>query len=1021
MPSRFIELCCRSTFSFLEGASPPEHLVQEAKRLDMDALALVDRNGLYGAAAFTQQCHEAGIKPIIGAQLTLEEGDELILLCCNLTGYQKLSQLITMAYRGRAKGDSLVRYPQLTGLSGDLICLVGGKLGLLSRYVSRGEMRLAKAQLDRYGLYFRKEDLYVALTHHREEGDQQLCQGLARLAAAGGLATVATNGVCYAKQADGYLHDVLLCIKNRTTLAASHAQRPANYERYLKDGAAMESLFTGDLVPAIERSREIADRCRLSLDFSCYRFPDFPVPEGFTTDRYLAQLCFEQVPIKYAGTSVLQKVEHELALIAKLKLAGYFLVVWDIVQFAKRKNIPVQGRGSAANSIVTYLLGITQVDPIAHDLFLGRFLHEGMRDIPDIDLDFAATRREGIADREDVIQYIYQRYGEDHVAMVCTYITFQTRSAIREVGHVFGLPEGILERMGRLSGRYEKDTLFVELEKLDEFGCYLRSDAWRPFQQMVNQIVNIPRHLGVHVGGMVIASCPIAHLVPLEPARMEGRMVCQWDKDAVGDAGLVKVDILGLGMLAVLREALEFLTCPPDTARMAFDDPAVYAMMAQADTVGVFQVESRAQMQSLPRTKPRNFSELAIQVAIIRPGPLQGNMVSPYIRRKRGDEAVTYLHPTLKPVLSETLGVILFQEQVLLCAVAIAGFSPAQAEALRRAMSRKRSREAMMRLREEFLAGAKRNRIPLQHAESVFRSLEGFALYGFCKSHALSFARLSYLSAWLKLYHPAAFLAALLNNQPMGFYPIDTLVEDAKRHGVIVFPVSINASVHRCLVVGEREVRLGFQLVKGITEQSSESIEKARPFHSLRMLVQRTNLRAQLVENLIQAGACDEWGLDRRELFWQLWLLQRSGTFCEGLFAQQEMKSPPLLPSGAWDKLVGEYRMMGLSPKQHPLALMRAKLQVAGVIPANALPMIAADDQVVVAGIVVCRQRPPTAKGFAFLTLEDETGLMNIILTPQIYEAFRVLFREESFLLVQGACQKTEALINIRAEKLSTN
>lgn len=1024
----FVELICRSYFSFLEGTTAPEQLVRTAAQLGMRALALVDRNGLYGATAFYRTCQEFGIRPIIGAQVTLEGHDEIILLCRNLTGYQKLSQLLTAAHRGRAKGDPLVRMHQLAGLGGgDLICLLGGTFGVLPRILASGDLRAAKAHLASYQRYFSNDTLYITLTNHLQEGDQRRCDQLRRLAVDAGLLTVATNHACYANADDGMLYDVLQCIKDRSTLPTSHARRPSNHQRYLKDDTTMRTLFADDIA-AVERSGHIADSCELKLDFSQYRFPEFSIPDGAVdVDSYLTTLCQEALPKRYpaASPAVVARVSEELRLIAKLKLSGYFLVVWDIVQYARGRGIPVQGRGSAANSIVAYILGITQVDPIAHDLFLGRFLHEEMRDIPDIDLDFASTRREDRPDREDVIQYIYRRYGEDHVAMVCTYVTFQTRSAIREVGRVLEMPEGILERMAVLSGRGEKGNLFAELEKCEEFTSLLESASWEPFKRMVNAIANLPRHLGIHVGGMVIASCPIAQLVPLEPARMEGRVVCQWDKDMVGDAGLVKVDILGLGMLAVLRDAAEHLGDSgwDQLEELSFDDPAVYATLATADTVGVFQVESRAQMQSLPRTRPTNFSELGIQVALIRPGPLQGNMVSPYIRRKKGEEAVSYIHPSLKSVLQSTLGVILFQEQVLLCAVAVAGFTAAQADALRRAMSRKRSRDAMQKLRSEFLLGAEKNKVSRHQAEQVFDALEGFALYGFCKSHALSFARLTYLSTWLKVYHPAAFLAALLDNQPMGFYPVDTLIADAKRHGVVVHPVCVNSSCYRCTVdTDSQTVQLGFQLVQGINADLAREVEGARdrggPFQSVRALVQRTQLKPQLIERLIQAGACDNWGLERRELLWQLWLLQRMGLFCDDLFSHQQTLCPPLTPSSEWDKLRGEYQTMHLSVKRHPIALLRGLLDKRGVILSPELETTPDEDPVAVAGMVVCRQRPPTAKGFAFLTLEDEKGLMNIILSPQVYEASRAVFRQSSLIQVHGQLQKREGLINVLAQSL---
>ncbi len=1008
--STFVELCCRSYFSFLEGASSPDALAHQAAELGLKALALTDRNGLYGAYTFYRACRSVGIKPIIGAQLTLEGGDEIIVLCTDASGYTKLSLLLTDAHRGRSKGDPLVTWQHLQRLAGGgLICLAGGKMG-----------KTDAQSLLRYKELFGDGNLYVALTHHHDAGDKVLCKKTAKIAQELGLPLVVTNAVCYSKKPEGHLHDVLLCIKNHVTLSNSHHHRPGNHQRYLKSPKVMCRLFH-DYPEALQNTLAIANRCNISLDFSSYRVPDFPVPPKHTIDSYLAELCWQRVASRYNPITdvVKAKVNEELALIASLKLSGYFLVVWDIVEYARSLGVPVQGRGSAANSIVSYVLGITPVDPVAHKLFLGRFIHEGMTEAPDIDLDFAATRQEGVSNREDIIQYVYRKYGEDHVAMVCTYITFQARSAIREVGKVLELPEHILDQMARLISRYGMKDVFAELERTPEVVADLKAESWQVFKELVIAIADIPRHISIHVGGMVIASRPIAELVPLEPARMEGRVVCQWDKDMVGDAGLIKVDILGLGMLAVLREAQwlieEGYGEEIDLAALPLDDPAIYANISRADTVGVFQVESRAQMQSLPRVRPRNFDELGVQIALIRPGPLQGNMVSPYIKRKQGEEAVLYIHPSLKPVLEDTLGVILFQEQVLMVAVAVAGFSASQAADLRRAMSRKRSQEAMQRLKNAFLEGAQRNRIEKTQAEMVFHALEGFALYGFCKSHALSFAKITYVSAWLKHYHPAAFLAALLNNQPMGFYPCKTLIDDAKRHGVVVHPVDINASQRRCHVLDPQQVQLGFVMVKNTDGNAIvEARERGGPFASLRDFVQRTHVRRQVIEYLIQAGAFDSMGLDNRELLWQLWLIQRT----EDLFSGQEIVPPALPPSGEWDLIRGEYQAQGFSANRHPAALLRGQLSRQGVVTSDALVDLDEKAKVSVAGVVVCRQRPPTAKGFAFLTLEDECGMMNIIISPALYEGVRTAFRQAPLVRVDGVRHERDGIINIKATNL---
>ena len=1025
----FIELCCRSYFSFLEGASSPEDFVEQAAAMQMPALGLVDRNGLYGALPFYRACKEAGIQPLIGAQLTIAGGDELIVLCRNQEGYTRLSLLLTDAYRGQEKGECHISWAALERLTGYVEVVLGPKEGLLPQAIERGEWAESKRLIERYIALFGRDHLHLAIAQHNQAGDLLRNQRLQRLSQDTGLPLLATNTPSYAIQKQGHLHDVLLCIKHRTTLNTSHHHRSGNFQRYLKNTDQIEELFPG-YFQAVLHSQEVASRCKVSLDFSRYRLPAFDLPFKQSSSDYLRQLCQERLPDKYPSASqdVYQRMEHELNLIDTLNLSEYFLVVWDIVEYARRRDIPVQGRGSAANSIVTYILGITPVDPIANHLFLGRFLHEGMQEAPDIDLDFASTRREDLPDREDVIRYIYSRYGEDHVAMVCTFVTFQARSAIREVGRVLEVPELALERMTRLVGRYGMRHVFEELEDTPELDLDLASDSWKHFRQLTEQILHIPRHSSIHVGGMVIASRPIAELVPLEPARKEGRVVCQWDKDMVADAGLIKVDILGLGMLAVLRDARYLIQEATgekvDLHALSLDDPRVYKDIQQADTVGVFQIESRAQMQSLPRTQPTSFEELGVQVAIIRPGPLQGKMVSPYIRRKQGEEPVSYMHPALRPILQDTLGVILFQEQVLQVAVELAGFSDAQAADLRRAMNRKRSVQAMQKVKGAFLRGARKKRVHPLDAEEVFRALEGFALYGFCKSHALSFAKITYQSAWLKAYHPAAFLAALLNNQPMGFYPVTSLIEDAKRHQVNVLPVDINHSQPRCYLTDVNTVQLGFNMVKGMKGATLQNILATRQaqgqFHSIRQFVTGTHIASKPAEYLIQSGALDSLGLERREMLWQLWLLHRNGVFSEDLFDQQEPTFPLLPSSDIWDQLKGEVATLGFTTSAHPVALLRNQLETEGVMTARRLQDLPAEDQLVtIAGLVTCRQRPPTAKGFAFLTVEDETGMMNVILSPKIYGQFRAIFRLSSFVKIMGVRTEVDSVVNVKAKTLT--
>lgn len=962
----FIELECHSHFSLLQGTSSPEGLVERAVEVKMPALALTDCNGLYAASTFYKLCRDADIQPIIGAELALEGGESILLLCRNMEGYSALSQLITESYRGRPKGEPCVTWRQLERRANGWICLANRDLARL-RALFPGS-------------------LYVRLTHHLEEGSLLKCHQIDEEATRLGLPCVATNRVRYARREEGELYDLLLCIDHGVPLSRSREIRPANHHRYLKGGDEMVSLFAS-FPEAIANTGEIAERCRIDLNFSHYRFPNFPLPKGKSSPQYLRELCVKSLPVRYPGNweEVQPKLDHELQLIEKLDLSGYFLIVWDIVEFARKSGIPAQGRGSAANSLVAYLLGVTPVDPIRHRLFLGRFINEEMGGPPDIDLDFATRRHSDQLDREDVIQYIYRKYGADHVAMVCTYITLQRRSALRELGKLFELSSELIDQIVR---RREYPEGFEWLERL------------------VERVREIPRHLSIHVGGMVIASRPISELVPLEPARMEGRVVCQWDKDFVEDAGLIKVDILGLGMLSLLRDAEKMV----GGGWEGFDDPEVYEMLAAADSVGLFQVESRAQMQSLPRTRPRNLSELAIQVAIIRPGPIQGNMVAPYIRRRAGLEPVDYIHPSLQPILEETLGVILFQEQVLQVAVALADFSEGEADGLRRAMSRKRSTEAIQRYREKFLLGATAKGVPHADAEAVFASLEGFASYGFCKSHAYSFASITYRSAWLKRYYPAAFTAALLNNQPMGFYSVEVVLEDAKRHGVEVRPVAINQSGFLACVE-EGAVRLGLHSVSGLGARAVESILAHRPYPSFSELLRRARIDRRSVELLIRSGACDRFGIPRRHLLWQLWSWRDDRLLLDA-------KKPDLPSQTRWGQMVEEYRTMGFSTQGHPLHFLRASLKGQGVLDSRELSKVSAGRSVRVAGVLVCRQRPPTAKGFVFLTLEDEFGLMNIVLVPQVYERCKLAIVESPLLFVSGVKEEVSGVINVKCRSI---
>jgi error-prone DNA polymerase len=1016
MESVYAELHCHSNFSLLDGASHPEDLVSRAAALGFTALALTDHNGLYGAIRFHKACREAGIKPIIGAELTLEGGSHITLLAKDHAGYSNLCRLITRARISNEKDSPALCFNHLAQHSKGLVCLSGCRKGEVAGLILSGKTNRAREAGARFLDIFGKENFRIELQNNYYPEDAALIQALTEIAGFLGVHCVATNNVHYAGKDDRRLHDVLVSIRNKSTLDQCRGLR-LNAEFYLKSPVEMRTLFR--FYPeAVSSTVTVAEACNVSLDFSAYRFPEFPVPEGESAGGYLGKVCLEKLKQRYGvfDPEAEKRLRYELDLIGRLDLAGYFLIVWDIMEYARKSGIPAQGRGSAANSIVAYILGITKVDPIKNKLFLGRFLNEEMSSLPDIDIDISTNHR------EELIQYVYQKYGREHTAMVCTYVTFQARNAIREVGKVLGLPEALLDGMAKSVSSYGAADIEDDLGRLDSFRKVLSSGIWQEFISLCGKIADFPRHLSIHVGGMLISSCPLTDIVPLEKATMPGRVVCQWDKDGVADAGLIKMDLLGLRMLSLIEEARQMVETSkgirlnPD--ELPQDDSRVYDMISKADTIGVFQVESRAQIQTLPQTQPRSIEDLTIEVAIIRPGPLQGNMVHPYLQRRKGREEVSYLHPKLKSILEETLGVILFQEQVIQAAVLIAGFSAGEADALRRAMSRKRSRHEMGKLRQRFLKGADSNGVDEGTAERIFASLEGFAEYGFCKSHAAGFALLCYQSAWLKTYYPAEFYAALLNNQPMGFYTPDVIVNDAKRHGVAVLPVDVNRSGDRCSVE-EGRVRLGFRFVKGIGKKADRLIRERgnRPFSSLEDLFVRVPLDSKDFENLILAGAFDSFEPSRRQMLWQFGLLEKR---VPGVLPLKFPASVIGLPRFSdLEEMKADYSVLGLSPKHHPMEVLRKRGAGRAMVTSSGTLRLADGARVRAAGYVISRQTPGTAKGFRFLTLEDEEGIMNVVIRPAVYERHRQVFRLEPVILVEGTLQKKDGVINIIAERLA--
>jgi error-prone DNA polymerase len=1002
----YVELHASSAFSFLRASALPEDLVARAAALGYPAVALLDRDGVSGAPRFFKAAQAAGIRPLVGAELTLAGGGGLPVLVESQRGYQSLCRLVTRMKAGVKKGEGKLPVEWLQGSVEGLVALPG--VETLGRPPDSDRLaRIVQA--------FGTANVFLDIQRHRRREQEAANQTLLDMADALGLGAVATNGVRHAVSRGRPLLDVLTCIREKRTLATAGRLLSENAERYLKLPKAMEALFA-DRPDLLRQTEALSERLEFTLKDLGYRFPDYPVPRGETLQSHLCRLTQAGARERYRPFTekARAQIERELRLIEKLELAGYFLIVWDIVNFCRREGILVQGRGSAANSAVCYSLGITAVDPVRMELLFERFLSEERGEWPDIDLDLPSGDR-----RERVIQHVYERYGAAGAAMTANVITYRDRSASREIGKVLGIPQEEIDHLARFMRRFEYQDPTDTLEKrLRRAGVDDQEHRFRLFARLFDEIQDLPRHLGQHSGGMVIAQGRLDHVVPLEPATMPGRVVIQWDKDDCADLGIIKVDLLGLGMLSALQDCLGLLHdtgVEVDLAHLPADDPKVYAMLQEADTVGLFQVESRAQMATLPRMKPDHFYDLVVEVAIIRPGPIVGKMVNPYLNRRSGREPVAYIHPSLEPILKRTLGVPLFQEQLLRIAMTVAGFTGGEAEELRRAMGFKRSMQRMSAIEGRLREGMKQRGITGPAADDVVRSITSFALYGFPESHAASFALIAYASAWLKRHHPAAFVCALLNNQPMGFYHPFTLVKDAQRHGVRFRTADVTRSGALC-TLEEGDVRLGLGYVRGLREDAAKRIEEERrqaPFASLQDFVDRTGLKRDEQRMLAEVGALNAFGLTRRSALWQV---ERAGRPRGPLFrgiADPEEASP--LPDMTLSERLGtDLRGTSLTVGPHPLALFRDVLRARGVRRAVDLPGLPDGAWVRVAGSVICRQRPGTAKGFMFLTLEDETGLVNVIVRPDLFERDQKVLVSPNVLEIDGVMQTTDG-ISVRA------
>jgi error-prone DNA polymerase len=1121
----YVELHARSAFSFLEGASLPEELIAQCAQFKQPAMALLDTDGVYGAPRFHLAADKAKIKAHIGAEVSARlspqrhrdtEKNKIIrkqeslssvppclsgefrlpLLVASRPGYQNLCRLITKMKLRAKKGEGAVTEQELQEHAEDLICLTGGAEGPLAAALKEGGLDHARQALDHLIAIFGPKNVYVELQRHFHREEESRNRAAIDLARSFHLPLLATNGVNYATAKARELCDAFTAIRNHRTLSTAGRLLSRNSERHLKSPREMQQLFA-DLPEAIANTHELSSRLEFTLNDLGYEFPRYPVPEGETMNSFLHEQAWIGFRDRYGRKEQdLQararlQIEKELKLIERLKLAGYFLIVWDLIRYCREQNILVQGRGSAANSAVCYSLGITAVDAVSMELLFERFLSEERGEWPDIDLDLPSGD-----EREKVIQYLYTKYGERGAAMTANVITYRNRMAAREMGKALGFDAETLAKISAAVATWEfRDENDALDRRFRDAGLDLSHPRLRKYYELCLAVQDMPRHLGQHSGGMVICQGQLDSVVPLEPASMPGRVVVQWDKEDCADMGIVKVDLLGLGMMAVLKDSIELIRGhyheEVDLAHLPQDDPQVYSALQQADTVGLFQVESRAQMASLPRLRPMRFYDVVVQVAIIRPGPIVGQMVNPFILRRQGREEVTYPHPSLEPVLKRTLGVPLFQEQLLRLAMIAANFTGGEAEELRRAMGFKRSQARMKEIEARLRSGMTQNGIAPKAQEEIILSITSFALYGFPESHAASFALIAYASAYLKAHYLAAFTAALLNNQPMGFYSPATIVKDAQRHGLKLLPVDVTKSDWNCTletvlssrfsVLSENQaaerrkkledgetvaLRMGLRYVRGMREEAARSLILERmsaPFASIHDLTRRVpELRKDELTTLAEIGALNSVGsqiedcrsqisksnlsnafqseicnlkskissyskpeiqnsklhsLHRRDALWQVERAVRgSGPLLEQ-HAEPDAPSP-LAPMNHEERLVADFHGTGLTVGPHPMAYRREWLTAMGIRRAIDLRGIPNGKRLRIGGCVITRQRPGTAKGFVFLSLEDETGVANAIVRPDLFHQNRLLLTSERFLAVEGILQNQDNVISVRAERV---
>jgi error-prone DNA polymerase len=1022
--SGYAALWCKSSFSFLEGASHPDEYVDTAALLGLGAIALTDRDGVYGVVHAHRRAQELGVRLLVGSQVSIDDGSQIVLLATDRRGYATLCRLVTRGRLRSEKGRSSVSWDEVCAHADGVVALWGGERSAITGPVE--PLHVAASLKDAFG-----DRLYAMAARHRRAEEVEEEARLRRRAARFDIPVVAAVEVLYHSPARRPLQDVLTCIRYGTRLTTVGRLTRPNAEHALKPPRTFVDLFDDDFA-AVSRTIEIADRCTFTLAELRYRYPSERLPDGQTSAQWLRYLTLDGARGRYGETlpnDVARQIEKELALIDELDYCGYFLTMHEIVEYCRRSGILCQGRGSAANSVVCYCLGITAIDPVRMDLLFERFISRERAEPPDIDLDIEHERR------EEVIRHVYERYGRSHAAMVATVIRYRPRSAVRDVGKALGLPETALDRLARLLPYHGE----IPAELLVKAGFDPAVPAHMHMLHLANEVLDFPRHLSIHPGGFLLGHEPVHDVVPIENGTMDGRTVIQWDKDDLEELGLFKVDLLGLGALSQLDAAFRLLErhrgIRLSMATIPEGDGPTYEMVCRGDTVGVFQIESRAQMAMLPRLRPQNFYDLVVQVSIVRPGPITGGMVHPYLRRRRGEEPIEYPHPSLEPVLRKTLGVPLFQEQVMKLAVVAADYTPGEADQLRRDMAAWRKSGRIERHHQRLVSRMIEKGIALEFAERVFEQIRGFGEYGFPESHAASFALIAYATAYLKCHYPAEFACSLLNAQPMGFYSPATIVEDAKRHGVNVLPIDVTASHWHCTLEkgglspfshcwenGDSplfSVRMGLRYVKGLAVADGEHIEAERahaPFASLEDFTRRTRLNERALRALAESGALASLCGNRRIALWESLELARNER--PSLPMQVTENPPDLIDLGDLETIIWDYRTTSHSTHGHPLAPLRAELTAIGLPDANTVARMKDGERVRYAGVVICRQRPSTARGVVFMTLEDETGFVNLVIWESVFTRHDVLAKTASFLGVTGKLQSQAGVVHLVAERL---